>query len=67
MTYDELLEVCKDGIHETNNTFVARALLEVVKLHQEADGYCVGCIADDYWNQAYPCQTIRAIERVVNG
>ena len=69
MTHDELLEICKDGFHETNGTFVARALIAVVELHKpelhqndNVEG-CVQCSSFSYRYVEYPCPTIQAIEK----
>ena len=78
MTHEELLakmkELSRTFAYEPNLNFES-ALRAVVELHKpikdEWIDYttCVECRVpdDDYYSPEYPCQTIQAIEKELNG
>ena len=70
MTHDELLKLILDSEIRSNEVGQGgwQALRAVVELHKpNQDNDCMRCIAqydmDDIGNIAYPCQTIKAIEK----
>jgi hypothetical protein len=72
MTHDELLTKINSGMVTQEREYFA--LLSVVRLHkprpsQFDDLECSQCTGDEDINQSffYPCATIKAIEKELNG
>jgi hypothetical protein len=66
VTHDELLR----RITIVGDTSIEEALRAVVELHKPMNAYahlCEGCYEEESGHSDYPCPTIQAIEKELNG
>ena len=69
MTHDELLKEVQSESADRSGASIT-ALIAVVELHkpnQYFPEYCDVCWWEEHEREDYPCQTIQAIEKELNG